>query len=72
MEPRGEAQSAAGRRAQRRVGVADWEETKDEFRARLRETAFSIPASEIRKAMGSMVRRCKELANGDGNYIKGD
>ena len=50
----------------------DWEETKDEFRARLRETAFSIPASEIRKAMGSMVRRCKELANGDGNYIKGD
>ena len=50
----------------------DWEETKDEFKVRLRQTAFAIPAQDIRKAMGSMVRRCKELATGDGNYIKDD
>ena len=45
-------------------------ESRVEFKARLRRTAFSLPRSFIKAAMQDMVRRCKLLVEEKGWYFK--
>ena len=50
----------------------EFNETMQEFKVRLRRTALRTSSANIHTATGSMKRRCKELAEGDGAWIKGD
>ena len=47
-------------------------ETYDQFKARLKRTAFSLPPEVINKGMASMKRRCVEVDRTGGEWIKGD
>ena len=43
-----------------------------QFNARVRATAESLPAAELRKALGSMYRRVRQLISSGGAWTKGD
>ena len=44
-------------------------ESKDEFLQRLRKTAMGLPSAEVKKAMGSMRRRCKSIMKERGGLF---
>ena len=50
----------------------EFNETIDQFKARLRRTALRTGKRGIDKATGSMKRRCVELSEGDGGWIARD
>ena len=43
-----------------------------QFKARVRATAESLSASELRRALGSMYRRVRGLIAGGGGWVRGD
>ena len=48
------------------------EESYDDWKVRLKQTALALPENVIRKAMQSMRRRCLELCDNGGEWIKND
>ena len=48
------------------------EEKFEDWKVRLKQTALALPENAIRKAMQSMRRRCLELRDNGGEWIKND
>jgi hypothetical protein len=47
-----------------------YKETEDEFKARLKKTAMSLPTGLVKKCVGDMRRRCQQLIKVKGGYFK--
>ncbi len=56
----------------RGMHTGEWEETFDEWKARLKKTALDLDEQTVRKAMGSMKRRCVYVAENDGEWVVDD
>ena len=48
----------------------DFKESRDEYKARLRRTALSLPASVVGKAVADMQRRALALKNAKGHHFE--
>lgn len=56
-------------RAQERAFPKSKRETMDEFKARLRKTALGLPTALVKKAVGSMKRRCQIISKNKGELF---
>ncbi len=52
-------------------GTPPRQETRAAYVARLRRTAMSVPPQQLRKIIGSMVRRCRAVVAANGGHIEG-
>ena len=46
-----------------------FKETKDPFKQRLRETVLGLPTSLVKKSVGDMRRRCREVKKSGGRIV---
>lgn len=56
-------------RAQEKSFRKSKRETTEEFKTRLRRVALSLPEAEVKKAVGSMVRRCATISAAAGELF---
>ena len=63
--------NTAGLTAFYQVAVAEEakRETMEEFKARLRRVALSVSENKVKKAVGSMVRRCATISAAAGDLF---
>ncbi len=45
-------------------------ETQEQFKARLRKTALSLPTSLVKKCVGDMQRRCRLINEAGGGLMR--
>ena len=59
-------------RGQESSWPADKRESADEYKQRLRKTAFSLPKSfaKVKKCVGGMARRCEQLLKRKGKLFR--
>ena len=57
-------------RQQEQGWPSDFKESRDEYKARLRRTALSLPRSVVGKAIADMQRRAQELKKAKGMYFE--
>ena len=50
----------------------EWKETQTQFEYRLERHLYSLPSSYIRKSMGSLKRRCRDIVANDGDLLIND
>jgi hypothetical protein len=56
-------------RAQEKKFRKSKRETMEEFRARLRKVALALSETKVKKAVGSMTRRCRTISAAGGDLF---